>query len=293
MKKINLFGVLAVVFALVVGVSFTSCKDDKEKTDPDAGKTDPSTIASTNLVAYFPFDSESASISKGDGLSFVKKAGAASFVTGRRGNAYKGSVSQAYLEYNVAATNLFKSLSEYSYSAWIKSPKAEGGAASIFLLNGGDPGMGNFCFVLESGSNADSLALKSYLYNSTTNWQGQDLYGHSPAFLSDKWVHIVSTYNKTTSTMSFYANGVFVKDQVKYSNSVQENGIQPLLGALTLKSDMTKFYVGAWHQLVAGVETDSWRVYYPGLLDELRIYNKALTPAEIKALYDAEVTQIN
>ena len=36
-----------------------------------------------------------------------------------------------------------------------------------------------------------------------------------------------------------------------------------------------------------------WMKYYPGMLDELRIYDKALTDAEVKALYDAEITVIN
>jgi hypothetical protein len=33
--------------------------------------------------------------------------------------------------------------------------------------------------------------------------------------------------------------------------------------------------------------------YYKGLLDEFRIYNKALTEVEVMDLYEAEVSQIN
>lgn len=290
MKKINLFSGITVI-ALFIGMSFTSCKS---KDDPNVndGKTDPSTIAASNLVAYFPFESETASITKGDGVTYSKKVGAASFTTGRRGNAYKGAVAQAYLEFNVATNNLFKNLSEYTFAAWIKSPKPTDGAAAAFSLDGGDPNMGNLDFIVESGSNADSLALKTYLYNSATNWKGQDFYLHNKAFLSDKWVHIVSSYNKTTSTMTYYANGVLIKTQVKFADDVIA-GVQPKLGALTFGTGMTRFDIGAWWKLAAGTATDAWMVYYPGLIDELRIYNKALTDAEVKALYDAEITQIN
>ena len=38
---------------------------------------------------------------------------------------------------------------------------------------------------------------------------------------------------------------------------------------------------------------DDWMKFYPGMLDELRIYNKALTDIEVKALYNAEITVIN
>lgn len=289
MKKLNFISVLAVV-ALIVGVSFSSCKT--EEPDPYAGKTNPSTIAASNLVAYFPLESATAAIETGTGITFSKSSGAATFAVGRRGNAYKGSTAAGYLEFNLAATNVFTSLSEYTYSAWIKCPKPTNGAAAAFSLNGGDANMGNLDFIIESGSNADSLALKSYLYNSATNWKGQDFYLHNKAFLSDKWVHIVSSYNKATSTMAYYANGALVKTQIKFADG-EVAGVQPKLGALTFGTGMTKLDIGAWWKLAAGTATDAWMVYYPGMIDEIRFYNKALTDAEVKALYDAEITVIN
>ena len=49
MKKINFISGIAVV-ALVLGMSLTSCSP---KNDPNAGKTDPSTIATANLISHF------------------------------------------------------------------------------------------------------------------------------------------------------------------------------------------------------------------------------------------------
>lgn len=280
-----LFGII-----LLSCLTIASCSKDKED-DPYAGKTDPSTIASASLVGYFPLESAAASISKGEGISYSKTGGAGSFAVGRRGNAYKGSTAEAYLEYNVAATNIFKSMSEFTLAAWIKSPSA-GGAAKIFGLNGGDGFMGNLVFMLEGNSNADSLDIKGYLFNSATEWQGQDLRVLNTAFLSDKWVHIVYSYNKTTSTMALYANGLFVSDGIKFAGPETAPGVQPLLGAVTFGTDMSKINIGAWPQQLDGTGQD-WMKFYPGLLDELRLYNKALTDAEVKALYDAEITVIN
>jgi len=291
MKKINLFSGIA-VGALFLGMSFTSCKSNDTVTDPYAGKTDPSTIASANLVAYFPFESATASITKGDGVSFSKVGGAGSFVVGRRGNAYQGSTSQAYLEYNLTATSALSNLSEFSYSAWIKTPVPTGGAASAFNLNGGDANMGNFNLVIENGSTADSLNLKPYFRNSTSAWQGQDLATLKKANTTDKWIHVVSTYNKTTAVMALYVNGQIINTGIKYANGVQTDGTQPLLGALTFVN-MTKFYIGAWEKLALGVTPQTWMAYYPGMIDELRIYNKGLSANEVKALYDAEITVIN
>ena len=62
---------------------------------------------------------------------------------------------------------------------------------------------------------------------------------------------------------------------------------QPLLGELTLGAP-SHIYVGVWPGYLAG-GSDSWMGFYPGMLDELRIYNKALSEDEIKALYNAEI----
>lgn len=95
--------------------------------------------------------------------------------------------------------------------------------------------------------------------------------------------------------MALYANGLLVREGIKYAGPGTPP-TQPLLGAVTFGNTdllpMNKIIIGAWTQQVAG-SPDSWMKFYPGLLDELRIYNKALTDVEIKALYDAEITQVN
>ena len=288
-------GLFIAVIAMFMGLLFNSCKKD-DNNNPNDGKIDPSTIASANLVAYFPFESETASISKGDGITYSKKAGAASFVTGRRGKAYQGSIDGAYLEYNVAAKNPFKTMKAFTVAAWIKTPPAiigtDNGAAMIFQLNGGDSFMGTLTWTLESNSTQDSLDIKGYLYNTPTNWKGQDIRLQKPAFLVDKWVHIAFSYDNTTSTMALWANGLKVGDAIKYADGVQADNTQPLLGDLTLGQDMNQIHIGAWPQQIANT-ADSWMRYFPGMMDELRIYNKALSADEMKALYDAEVTQVN
>jgi hypothetical protein len=51
--------------------------------------------------------------------------------------------------------------------------------------------------------------------------------------------------------------------------------------------------IGAWGNRRLGTATDDWMMDYRGLIDELRVYDKALTKAEVKRLYDAEVAKIN
>jgi hypothetical protein len=277
---------------LMVSFVFTSCKKDDDG-NGNNGKTDPSTIAASNLVAYFPFDEEGEDVQfSNNTITFNQKVGAATLVPGRRGNAYKGSTSEAYFEYDVASGTALKTLDEISIACWIKTPHTTSGAAKIFAINGGDVFMGALTLIQESQATGDSVDMKFYLFDSESpEWKGQDLRNQNGNFVNDMWFHIVALYNKTTSTMEFYANGNKVFSQVKYAGPVPTEGDQPLLGPIKLGQDMNQILIGAWPQQIAGTP-ESWMTYFQGMVDELRIYNKALSESEIQALYEAEVSQI-
>jgi hypothetical protein len=184
-------------------------------------------------------------------------------------------------------------LDEFSIACWIKTPSTTSGAAKIFALNGGDGFMGNLTLIQESQPLGDSVDMKMYLFDSESpEWKGQDIRKQSDKFLNDKWFHIVGVYRKGGSEEEFYANGKRVFSQIRYAGPVPTTGPQPLLGPIKLGADMTKIYFGVWPQQIAG-NPDSWMTYFKGMVDELRIYNKALSNAEIADLYAAETTQIN
>lgn len=281
--------ILAIVFGSAM---LNSCKKDNNN-DTTGGKTDPGTIASSNLVAYFPLNAQSEEVTNATGkITWSKMAGAGSFVPGRRGNAYQGSASQAYLEYTLSADNPFKTMSEFSIAMWIKSPAITNGSESILSLDGGDATMGNLD-ILQEGGTGDSIDIKFYLNsNISPTWTGQDVSKQATAFLNDKWFHLVALYNKTTSTMELYANGKLVVSSIRYSGPKPTTGDQPLLGAMGFNPNMTTLRFGAWPQQIAG-NPQSWMMYYNGMIDEVRIYNKALSAAEVQSLYNAELSQVN
>ncbi|HEX3006207.1 MAG TPA: LamG-like jellyroll fold domain-containing protein, partial [Bacteroidales bacterium] len=201
-NKFRFLGMLMMGAMLLSGVMFTACKDDDDDDDGNDGKIDPSTIAATNLIAYFPFESEGEAVQKANNtITFSKKVGAATFVTGRRGKAFQGSTSESYLEYNVTAASPIHSMDEFTFAAWIKTPVTTSGAAAIFSLNGGDATMGSIKILQESQALGDSVDMKLYLYDSEGEWHGQELRKNKPQFLNDKWYHFVAVYNKTISKM--------------------------------------------------------------------------------------------
>lgn len=294
MKKLLVHQVI-MISLFVIAAFMSSCNKDDNNNNNNGNKVDPGTIATSNLIAYFPFDAEptaGSSVANSTSITFARKVGNVTFVPGRRGNAYQGNSAESYLEYNVAPGSPFTTMQEFTIATWIKTPVTTTGAAKIFSLNGGDVFMGNLALIQESQAVGDSVDMKVYLYDSASpDWKGQDIRMNKKEFTNDKWFHFAAVYRMSTSSLEFYANGKRVASQVKYAGPVPTTGSQPLLEGITLGSDMSKIYFGAWPQQIAGTP-ESWMTYFKGMIDEFRIYNKALSDQELTDLYNAEVSQI-
>ena len=77
-----------------------------------------------------------------------------------------------------------------------------------------------------------------------------------------------------------------------YANGqlVAERAFDPNIAFNNLVTEYTNaFYVGAWSTYVEGDSTQSWQSYWAGSIDEIRMYNKALSKEEILALYKEEL----
>ncbi len=48
-------------------------------------------------------------------------------------------------------------------------------------------------------------------------------------------------------------------------------------------------YIGAFASRETGKSSESWLSYFAGKIDEIRVFNKALSEEEMLALYKAEV----
>ena len=99
-------------------------------------------------------------------------------------------------------------------------------------------------------------------WNNETVISGQSLTLNS-------WSHLSGTYNHTTKVMSVYINGNLIAS--KTNNQWFNTPVNPT-GTL---------FIGA---------TTNWARYFAGRIDELRIWNRVLTPAEIQAGMNAPLT---
>ena len=287
---------LSILFAAATAVALiASCEKNGDNGGATLDANDPGTVKTENLIAYFPLESETNAV-EAVGIKYSKKAGAAGFVNGMRGKAYSNTAADckvfSYLDFALEANNPLKSMSSFTISAWVKMPVPNDGSPAMLSVNAGDGGMGSLLIMNEGwGCNADSLYVKAYLFNTATNWKGQNLGLNNAKFTTDKWFHLVYSYNENDSKMSFYSNGAFVADSEHFADGVQADGSQPKLGKLVLDPAMSNLYIGAWFNNLDGTHADTWRSSFPGTLDELRIWNVALTPEEIEDLYTKEVVK--
>lgn len=285
-KKLSMW-----LLAAVACTSMVACNSDDNDGGDNSGKVDPSTIASANLVAYMPFDGNANDIA---GSHAVTATGTPHYVAGVRGQAFQGD--SAGFIYALPTGDRIATAPGLTFSMWLRTPAPTGGSPAMFQINGttGDWDMpGSFNIQMQDAAQlVDSVGFKAYLFNTATEWKGQwsDLFS-TPSFPSNKWFHFVVMYNQDSSSYRAYANGELVYNNVRYAGP-EVDGVQPLLGNMVLPADANKLYVGAWWKLLEGMSTDAWAQYFKGNFDELRIYDRGLSDAEVKALYDAEVSQL-
>jgi len=289
-NRFKITGALLIGMMIMMSSMLTSCKDDN---DPDDGKIDPSTIATTNLVAYFPFDGNATeSIAT---LTPTMQPNV-TYVAGRRGQAYQGA-NMAHLLYTLPAASKMKTLTSFSVAMWLKSPLVTGDPEiTVFEIGKSDDLFwGNLKLgLLRLDATADSLNFKAFFLKNGAVWSGQHISYSDPLFPINIWMHLVFQYDQTTSKFMIYKDGVKVitNDGVENRWAAGDDVVpRPALGPLAfLNAD--KLNIGAWRPKSEGGATDAWMGWFLGNLDELRVYDKALTATEVKALFDAEVTQI-
>jgi hypothetical protein len=130
---------------------------------------------------------------------------------------------------------------------------------------------GQFVYVLCAGSPSNRPNLYSnrpnlYFNDSTFSSGGGGVTG--PAALPlNTWSHLAGTYDGTT--LSLYINGALVASQAL------AGPIAPSLGALRIGGN------------------DVWGEYFQGRIDEVRIYNRALSAPEIQADMQTPINVLN
>jgi hypothetical protein len=291
--------ILVSAFAFSIAfASFTGCSSDSSSLPPIGGYNNADEVAASSLKAYWPLDGNGKeSVSNTLPSSTV----ATTYVDGIKGQA--ANFNSGYMAYP-AITALNTTSGSASISCWVKvannkvDPAAVSTTSPIFSLTRTGEAFGNLNLMAETHGlvSSDSIQMKGVFR--IKKLDGTDFGGDAVNMIKQEpwmdathtwaankiggqWAHVVYVYDGPTATNKIYVNGV------KISNSAWEvrNGGDPFLLNHFLP---TRPVIGALETVVNGTNTDTWNAALKGQVDELRIYDKTLTTAEIGALYELE-----
>jgi hypothetical protein len=273
MKRMN----LKLMLLLAAGsMLFTSCykKFDAKTYAPKleiGGYSSSSEISPANLVGYWPFD--------GDLVDKVSNAAAVNtgttFANGFKGQALQGAINAYVLATPGAA---IASLHSFTITFWVNSPAPSTGIIAPFNIARTDNFWGNISIFFENGSSNSNGKFRANVNNGTTDtWVSKD--GIQNLF--DKWTSLSLTYDAATSTFAVYVNGssVATSTVANFGSLAFGNVGKIVFGCPQFQTTPSQ---------TSGATSQGWASFLTGRLDEVRIYNKALSPAEISALTTLE-----
>jgi hypothetical protein len=276
MSTINTYRTLT-LSALAILFFLASCqkKFDPKSYAPDqsfGGYNTSNEIAPTDLVAHFSFEGNlTDSISNTTATNF-----GTSFSTGIKGQSLQVGLNNYAV---FTPTPAIKALQNITISFWINTPTNAAGIQTPVSFVNPTQFWGNFDAYFDGQTATDGF-LKWHIYGSggstekfLDQWKITNIWG--------TWKHYVLTYDATSANFIFYVNGA----QFATTNV-------PAFGSLNF-ANCPALVLGTIQFMTTPSETtntgpQSWASYLLGNMDELRIYDKALAPADIKALYQLE-----
>jgi hypothetical protein len=275
MKKITNILIIPAVFALL---GLSSCQKEfnaKSYAPPLSvnGFTSSGQVAKSSLVAYWSFDGSLTDSVSGTGGVNVGTSFAAK---GIKGQALQGALNSYVL--NTPAASI-AGLQSYTISFWVNTPPPSVGIIAPFALADTTGFWGNLELFFENGSSNTNGIVKLHIQQ-----------GNHDAFfvtsglqnLFNKWVSITISYDAASAVNTLYINGSKVNSAV----------LGGLSGPLVF-TDLGKLVFGCDQfqtnpSLTSATQYPGFASFLTGQLDELRIYNKALTDIEVSSIVNLQ-----
>lgn len=208
-----------------------------------------------------------------------------SFAEGINGKAFQGGGESYILVNNHPAINyLLKdtiaNLGSFTVSFWMNTSRNTG-ATGMFSISNKTRYWGNLDVFLENTSSETQALFHVHITNERTGTLKENTFKAPIDNVFKNWAHLVFVYNGKTSTFMAYHNGVLVKEEVLPDfGEIQFKNVGPIvIGALQFQTTPS---------LTTAAGKQSWATWFPGKLDQLLFYNKALSASEVKQLYDAK-----
>lgn len=262
-------------------VLVTSCYD---KFDPDSykpaftisGYSAVDEIEPSSLVSYWSFDGDLTETMSGTEATNHETT----IVNGFKGQGVSfnaNSPSWLLAEPGEAVTNL----ESFTISFWVNPAFVDNDGNNsidgiIGLVGISNPGRfwGNLEWFIENNSNPDGAIVKVIMtHNNATE---TDIVVRNYKGLFDNWTNHTLTFDAGTSTLSYYING-----------SLLATKTTPWTGPIAFVNSGPMVFGTTQFQTSPSLTThgpEDWASHLTGTIDEVRIYNKALSANDINAL---------
>ena len=216
-------------------------------------------MLTTNLTAYYSFDGNANDVSGNNHHGVIHSATLTSDRFGSVNQAYYFNGIDAYIE--ILDGTSFNIVDEFSASVWIKSNTLSSARNIMSKSHGGGTG-----WLIERYPNSDTFWRNFYS-------NGGFYAGASVSIPDGVWCHLVVT--KQGANYKAYVNGIQQFSVTAASASVKNNGNLP-------------FTIGAYN---AGntQPASSLDEYFYGAMDEIRLYDRVLSTAEIAQLLEYQL----
>ncbi|KRT14402.1 hypothetical protein ASU31_19715 [Pedobacter ginsenosidimutans] len=256
--------------AVTLGLSSCQKKFDPSSYAPAlniGGYTSAKQIAPSNLVSYFAFDGgliDSASNTTGVNTGTT-------FGTGIKKQSLQGALNSYVL---ATPSNKVAALKSFTVSEWFNSPAPSTGIIGLFTLANTTQFWGNIEIFIENGSTATDGKLRIHLNQGGSDKEYQV---NGVQNLFGKWVNLTVSYDQTTSTVKVYINGSRVA-------AIASTATGPLAFTNTGKFVFGTVQFQTTPSQTTGTTKQDWASFLTGQIDEVRLFDKALTDAEVSAL---------
>jgi len=229
-------------------------------------------VAAADLVAHFAFE--------GNLVDSVSNTSATNSGTSNSTGIKGQGMAIGLGNYAVfTPTTAIKSLQSMTIAYWINTTiNTTGIQTPVDFVNAGQF-WGNFDMFFDGQSDASSV-FKMHLFGNggaseawLTGWSLTSPWG--------KWIHIALTYDMASEKFSFYVNGALVGTSTQTGFGAPNFANVPAIVLGTVQFQTTP-------SMTSATDAQGWASFVLGTMDELRIYKKALTTEDVKALYNLE-----
>lgn len=213
------------------------------------------------LIVYYSFDDDSETVANGGSAEADGTASNVTYAEGAVGNAAVFNGMDSSIEFTLA-----EGMPSFTISIWVNVEDIPTDDAVPYAI---------VCSTIWDNSAVHMHITDGILRGSMASWKNADYldeeYTHTredaldwadTPSMAGKWFHVALTMDGDTKTRCLYVNGTLVGEDV--ADSVDANLLKGTIEIGSWKSDMMR--------------------YFYGMLDEFRLYDRALTQDEVREL---------